>query len=62
MLANHHVGFFRAIFVPSLAAIADERKRTAFPDCLEKKLKRRLADGPAPYHWFVQTLVLAKKS
>ena len=63
VLVNRHVGFFRAIFVPSLAAaIADERKRTAFPDCLEKKLKRRLADGPAPYHSFVQTLVLAKPS
>jgi SAM dependent carboxyl methyltransferase len=63
VLVNRHVGFFRAIFVPSLAAaIADERKRIAFPDCLEKKLKRRLADGPVPYHSFVQTLVLAKRS
>jgi hypothetical protein len=63
VLANRHVGFFRAIFVPSLAAaIGDERKRIAFPDGLEKKLKQRLADGPAPYHSFVQTLVLAKRS
>jgi len=63
VLANRHVGFFRAIFVPSLAtAIVDERKRTAFPDCLEKKLKQRLVDGPAPYHSFVQTLVLAKRN
>jgi hypothetical protein len=63
VLANRHVGFFRAIFVPSLAAaIADERQRTAFPDCLEKKLKQRLVDGPVPYHSFVQTLVLAKRS
>jgi SAM dependent carboxyl methyltransferase len=63
LLANRHVGFFRAIFVPSLAAaIGEERKRTAFADCLEKRLKKRLADGPAPYHSFVQTLVLAKRS
>jgi hypothetical protein len=63
VLVNRHVGFFRAIFVPSLAAaIADERKRNAFPDCLEKKLKQRLADRPAPYHSFVQTLVLAKRT
>jgi SAM dependent carboxyl methyltransferase len=63
VLVNRHVGFFRAIFVPSLAAaIADERKRNAFPDGLEKKLKRRLADQPVPYHSFVQALVLAKKS
>lgn len=63
VLVNRHVGFFRSIFVPSLAAaIPDEKKRSAFPDCLEKKLKRRLADRPAPYHSFVQTLVLAKRS
>jgi hypothetical protein len=61
VLVNRHVGFFRAIFVPSLAAaVADEKRRNVFPDCLEKKLKRRLADRPAPYHSFVQTLVLAK--
>jgi hypothetical protein len=62
VLVNRHAGFFRAIFVPSLAAtIADKKKRDAFPDCLEKKLKRRLADRPAPYHSFVQTTVLAKQ-
>jgi hypothetical protein len=63
VLVNRHVGFFRAIFVPSLAAaVTDEKKRNVFPDSLEKKLKRRLADRPAPYHSFVQTLVLAKRT
>jgi len=63
VLVNRHVAFFRAIFVPSLAAaVADEKKRYVFPDRLEKKLKRRLADQPTPYHSFVQTLVLAKRT
>jgi hypothetical protein len=63
VLVNRHVGFFRAIFVPSLAAaVADERKRSVFPDSLERKLKRRLSDRPTPYHSFVQTLVLAKRT
>lgn len=62
VLVNRHAGFFRAIFVPSLAAaIADERKRNVFPDCFEKKLKRRLADRPVPYHSCVQAVVLAKR-
>jgi hypothetical protein len=63
LLVNRRAGFFRAIFVPSLGAvIADEGRRKVFPDCLEKKLKRRLADQPAPYHSCVQTLVLAKRN
>jgi SAM dependent carboxyl methyltransferase len=63
LLVNRQVGFFRAIFGPSLAgAIADEKKRNVFPDLLEKKLKRRLADCPVPFHSFVQTIVLAKQS
>jgi hypothetical protein len=62
-LVNRHVGFFRSIFVPSLAAaIADEKKRASFADCLEKKLKLQLAERPVPYHSFVQAMVLAKKT
>jgi hypothetical protein len=63
VLADRHVGFVRAIFVPSLAAaITDEQKRSAFPDLLEKQLRRRLIDQPAPFHSFVQALVFAKRS
>jgi hypothetical protein len=62
-LVNRHVGFFRAIFVPSLAtAIADENKRASFPDRMEKRLRLRLAENPAPYNSFVQVTVLAKSA
>jgi hypothetical protein len=44
------------------SAIADEQKRKVFPDRLEEKLKRRLAEQPMPFHSFVQTMVLAKGS
>jgi hypothetical protein len=61
-LATRHARFFRSIFAPSLAAaIADERKRSAFPDLLQKKLVQRLSDLPTPFHSFVQTIVLAKQ-
>jgi SAM dependent carboxyl methyltransferase len=61
-LATRHARFFRSIFAPSLAAaIADERKRSAFPDLLQEKLVRRLSDPPTPFHSFVQTIVLAKQ-
>jgi hypothetical protein len=61
-LATRHAQFFRAIFVPSLAsAIADEEKRSVFPDCFEEKLKRRLANRPLALHSFVQTMVIAKQ-
>ena len=63
LLVNRHAGFFRAIFVPSLAwGIADEQKRKVFPDRMEEKLKQRLAEQPMPFHSFVQTMVLAKGS
>jgi len=61
-LATRHARFFRSVFAPSLASpIADEGKRSAFSERLEEKLKRRLADRPAPLHSFVQTIVLAKQ-
>ena len=61
-LATRHARFFRSIFAPSLAAaIADERKRNAFPDLLQEKLVGRLSDPPTPFHSFVQTIVLAKQ-
>jgi SAM dependent carboxyl methyltransferase len=62
VLAARHARFFRSVFAPSLAAtIADEGQRNVFPDRLEEKLKRRLADHPVPFHTFVQTIVLAKR-
>jgi hypothetical protein len=58
-----HAGFFRAIFVPSLAAsISDAGRCLAFAERLEQKLKRRLCERPAPLHSFVQTMVLAKQA
>jgi hypothetical protein len=61
-LATRQARFFRSVFAPSLASpIADEGKRSVFPDRLEEKLKRRLAERPAPLHSFVQTIVFAKQ-
>jgi hypothetical protein len=62
-LATRHARFFRSVFAPSLAAaITDEAKRNVFPDRLEEKLKKRLAEHPIPFHTYVQTIVLAKQS
>ena len=61
-LSTRHARFFRSIFTPSLASvIAEEQKRNVFTDRLEEKLKRRLEDGPTPFHSCVQTIVLAKQ-
>jgi hypothetical protein len=63
LLARRHAGFFRSIFVPSLAsALSDSGKRQAFADAMDQKLMRRMVDQPAPFHSFVQTMILAKKS
>jgi hypothetical protein len=60
-LIERHVGFFRSIFVPSLAAALEGGgKRQMFADELARRLTRSLADQPAPYHSFTQTIVLAK--
>ena len=61
MLVNRHVGFFRAIFVPSLASALPEGKKPAFAEGLEKRLRQRLSERLTPLHSFVQTLVLAKQ-
>jgi hypothetical protein len=61
MLVNRHAGFFRAIFVPSLASALTDRKKQAFADGLERRLKQRLSERPTPLHSFVQTMVLAKQ-
>jgi SAM dependent carboxyl methyltransferase len=42
-LVSRHAGFFRAIFVPSLASALTDGGNGAFADGLEKRLKRRLA-------------------
>jgi hypothetical protein len=61
-LVSRQAGFFRAIFVPSLsAAISDAGRRQAFADSLEQKLKERLGARLAPFHSFVQVMVLAKQ-
>jgi hypothetical protein len=61
VLVKRHVGFFRAIFVPTLAtALEDPRRSEGFADELEQRLARRLADHPEPHHSFVQTVVLTK--
>ncbi len=60
-LAGRQAAFFRAVFVPSLAsAVADAGRRQAFPDWVEQRLKRRLSELLAPFHSFVQVMVLAK--
>jgi|HubBroStandDraft_6_1064221.scaffolds.fasta_scaffold11891_3 hypothetical protein len=62
-LGSRHAAFFRAIFVPSLAsAITDAGRRLSFADRLEQKLKRRLCERPAPFHSFVQVMVLVKQA
>jgi SAM dependent carboxyl methyltransferase len=59
---SRHAGFFRAIFVPSLAsAISDIGRRQPFADNLEQKLKQRLCELRTPLHSFVQVMVLAKR-
>ena len=59
--AGRHAAFFRAIFAPSLASGLLAAKREPFVGSLEQRLKRRLAETPAPFHSFVQTMVLAKQ-
>jgi len=60
--------FFRAVFMPSLAAALDRVRAgdaealCEFGDRLEQGLKRRLASQPEAMHSLVQTIVLAKKS
>jgi hypothetical protein len=62
-LVSRHAAFFRAIFVPSLSsAISDAGRRQAFAECLEQKLKQGLCERLAPFHSFVQVMVLAKRS
>jgi hypothetical protein len=60
VLVNRHLGFFRVIFVPSLTSALPEGKKPAFADGLERRLRQRLGERPAPLHSFVQTMVLAK--
>ena len=61
-LVSRHAAFFRSVFVPSLAStIEDAGRRQAFANCLEQKLKQRLCERPAPFHSFVQVLVVAKR-
>jgi hypothetical protein len=63
--AAKHARFFRAIFMPSLASaltIGSVEVFRAFADRLEEGLTRRLTSQPAPFHSFVQTIVLARQN
>jgi hypothetical protein len=64
-LVTKHAHFFRSVFVPSLSLALSEahnaERRRIFADRLENRLKRRMANQPAPLHLFVQTMVLAKQ-
>jgi len=66
VLAAQQAMFFRATFMPSLAAAlrdpgnADQRR--AFGGHLENGLQRVLAQEPAPLHSYVTTIVLAKQA
>jgi hypothetical protein len=63
LLASRHASFFRSIFVPSLAsALSDSEKKQIFADGMEQKLVRSMVEQPAPFHSFVQMMVLAKKA
>ena len=63
-LVSKQVGFYRATFVPSLAASlardSDAATRRAFGDRLEFGLKQRLLAKPAPMNTLVETIVLIK--
>jgi hypothetical protein len=62
VLARRHAGFFRSVFVPSLtSALTESGTRQTFADVMEQKLVRRMIEQPAPFHSFVETMVLAKK-
>jgi hypothetical protein len=65
VLAAQHAGFFRSVFVPTLALglrhAADAAACRAFGVRVEDGVKRRLASHPAPLHSFVGTMVLAKQ-
>jgi hypothetical protein len=55
-LAANYAGFFRAIFMPSLAsALAPERGGEG-----RERLQQRLAEEPASLNLRAQTIVLAK--
>lgn len=61
-LASRHAGFFRSVFIPSLArALTNSAKEGVFADTMERKLVRRMIEQPVPLHSFVQTMVLAKR-
>jgi hypothetical protein len=63
--ATKHALFFRSVFIPSLALgltqTHDAEQRRIFANRFEDRLKRRLAEQPAPLHSFVQTMVMAKR-
>jgi hypothetical protein len=63
-LATKHAAFFRATFLPTLAAALDRGDdpavRAAFGDRLERGLRQRLLREPTPTNSRVDTIVIAK--
>ena len=63
-LATKHAAFFRATFLPSLAAALthadDPQARRAFGDRLERGLRQRLLREPTPTNSRVDTIVIEK--
>jgi hypothetical protein len=64
-LARRQAAFFRSTFAPTLAlaltAAHHAGRVDAFSERLEKGLRQRLADEPAPVHSLAATIVLAKR-
>jgi hypothetical protein len=63
-LIEKQAGFYRSIFVPTLASSLrrahDAQARQEFSDRLERGLKNRLVGEPAPINSLVETIVFAK--
>jgi hypothetical protein len=63
-LANKHAAFFRATFLPTLAAALtsgdDPQARQTFGDLLERGLRQRLLREPTPTNSRVDSVVIAK--
>jgi S-adenosylmethionine-dependent carboxyl methyltransferase len=66
-LANKQALFFRAVFMPSLAAGLDRVRDgnaeavSGFADDLQRRLTRRLAENPVASDTIAQTIVVAKQ-
>jgi hypothetical protein len=62
MISTHSSTCFTATRSAIPRAVVDSGKRQVSADALDQKMKRRMMNQPAPFHSFVQTLVLAKSA